>query len=53
MFGVHISGTGLFTPEEAISNDELVAAFNSYVDNFNRDNAAAIEAGEIAPDPFR
>jgi beta-ketodecanoyl-[acyl-carrier-protein] synthase len=47
MFGVHISGTGLFTPEEAISNDELVTAFNTYVDNFNRDNAVAIEAGEI------
>lgn len=28
-----ITGTGLFTPAEKISNDELVAAFNEYIDN--------------------
>jgi beta-ketodecanoyl-[acyl-carrier-protein] synthase len=42
-----ISGTGLFTPAESISNDELVASFNEYVIRFNEKNAAAIEAGEI------
>ena len=26
-----ITGTGLFTPEETISNDELVASFNEYI----------------------
>jgi len=41
-----ISSTGLFTPSESISNEELVASFNAYVEKFNRENAAAIEAGE-------
>lgn len=44
---VAITGTGLFTPEESISNDELVANFNAYVEKFNAENAAAIEAGDI------
>ncbi|KXO09322.1 3-oxoacyl-[acyl-carrier-protein] synthase, KASIII [Moritella sp. JT01] len=47
MSNVVISGSGLFTPPDAISNDELVTSFNCYVDNFNTDNAAAIDAGEI------
>jgi len=49
MAEIVISGTGLYTPPEAISNTELVQAFNAYVDNFNRDNSAAIEAGDMAP----
>jgi len=44
---VVISGTGLYTPANSISNDELVASFNAYVQQFNADNAAAIERGEI------
>lgn len=47
MTQVAITGTGLFTPEHAISNDELVERFNAYVEKFNADNAAAIEAGEL------
>ncbi|AWW74331.1 beta-ketoacyl-ACP synthase III [Erythrobacter sp. KY5] len=46
-----ISATGLFTPEESISNEELVASFNEYADRFNASNAEAIEAGEIEPMP--
>ena len=42
-----ISATGLFTPAESITNDELVASFNEYVDRFNAANSAAIEAGEM------
>ncbi len=45
---VVISGTGLFTPPNAISNEELVVAFNAYAQQFNADNAAAIAAGEKA-----
>jgi beta-ketodecanoyl-[acyl-carrier-protein] synthase len=45
---VVISGTGLFTPPYSISNEELVIAFNAYAEQFNADNAAAIEAGELA-----
>jgi len=44
---VVISGTGLFTPPNSISNDELVACFNQYVDNFNSEHCDAIEAGEV------
>lgn len=43
-----ISATGLFTPENSISNDELVASFNSYVELHNRENADAIAAGDVA-----
>lgn len=42
-----ISSTGLWTPEQSISNEELVEAFNAYVEKWNRDNASAIEAGEL------
>lgn len=45
---VVISGTGLFTPSESISNDELVACFNGYVDKFNNENAQAISSGDVA-----
>jgi len=41
-----ITGTGLFTPPQAISNDELVAAFNAYVDAENARHADAIARGE-------
>lgn len=40
-----ISSTGLWTPEDSISNEELVEAFNAYVDLWNRENAAEIETG--------
>ncbi|RLP56063.1 MAG: beta-ketoacyl-ACP synthase III [Ketobacter sp.] len=46
---VVVSGTGLYTPEETISNRELVASFNQYVDLFNSENQQAIEAGELEP----
>lgn len=44
-----ISATGLFTPTDSISNEELVASFNSYVDHFNHEHAREIEAGEVVP----
>ncbi len=47
MTQVILTGTGLFTPSQSISNDELVESFNAYVEKFNADNAAAIEAGEM------
>jgi beta-ketodecanoyl-[acyl-carrier-protein] synthase len=45
---VVISGTGLFTPPNSISNDELVTAFNAYVELFNAEHAEKIAAGEVA-----
>ena len=46
---VAISGSGLYTPQQSISNDELVASFNAYVDAENARNASAIAAGHCAP----
>lgn len=40
-----ITATGLHIPPYSISNDELVATFNQYVDRYNSEHAAAIEAG--------
>ena len=42
-----ISSTGLFTPAESISNAELVASYNSYVDLQNSRYAAQIASGEV------
>jgi beta-ketodecanoyl-[acyl-carrier-protein] synthase len=43
-----ISATGLFTPAESITNAELVASFNTYVDRHNAAHAEAIAAGDMA-----
>jgi beta-ketodecanoyl-[acyl-carrier-protein] synthase len=42
-----ISATGLFTPADSISNEELVASFNAYVDRHNATHADAIVAGTV------
>ena len=42
-----ISATGLFTPEDSISNRELVDSFNAFVERHNATHAAAIAAGEM------
>jgi beta-ketodecanoyl-[acyl-carrier-protein] synthase len=41
-----ISATGLFTPADSITNEELVASFNAFVDRHNAAHADAIAAGE-------
>ena len=51
MHTVSISGTGVFTPEEKISNAELVLAFNAYADRQNALHAEAIARGEMEPVP--
>ncbi|MDO5769224.1 MAG: beta-ketoacyl-ACP synthase III [Psychrobacter sp.] len=43
----YITGTGLYTPPFSISNDELVATFNQYVDSYNSEHAGEIAAGKI------
>ena len=47
MKDIHIAGTGIWYPEDTISNDEIVLSFNSYVDNFNSNNKDKIDNGEI------
>ncbi|HWY24126.1 MAG TPA: beta-ketoacyl-ACP synthase III, partial [Nevskia sp.] len=44
---VCISGSGLFTPAESVSNAELVGAFNHYVALYNAEHEAEIEAGAV------
>lgn len=47
MHKVVISGTGLFTPPHAVSNQELVTTFNAFVQAHNQQHAARIAAGEM------
>ena len=42
-----ISSTGLFTPGDVITNEELVESFNSFVDLHNEREAEAIAAGQV------
>ena len=41
-----ISGTGVFTPEESITNRELVKAYNAYAENYNSTNKDDIDQGK-------
>jgi beta-ketodecanoyl-[acyl-carrier-protein] synthase len=49
--GIVISGSGLWTPPNVITNEELVASYNAYVEKFNADHAADIAAGRIDEKP--
>lgn len=51
MTQVVISGSGIWTPEHSISNEELVASYNEYATKYNEENAVKIEAGELAAKP--
>lgn len=42
-----IRATGLWTPPFAISNDELVAAYNAYAERYNAEHADEIARGEL------
>jgi beta-ketodecanoyl-[acyl-carrier-protein] synthase len=42
---VAISATGLWTPSDSITNAELVASYNKYVERFNAEHAAEIATG--------
>ncbi|MBE0487123.1 beta-ketoacyl-ACP synthase III [Marinobacter sp.] len=43
-----ISGTGLYTPPAIIENEQLVEAFNQYVELHNNEHAEEIARGELA-----
>lgn len=47
MTRIVISGTGLYTPRNSISNEELVESFNSWVEQYNSEHAEAITSGEL------
>ena len=46
--GVSITGTGLFTPPESITNAELAASLTASVEKWNVDHADEIAAGTVA-----
>ena len=46
IMSIYITATGLYIPKDKITNEELVLAFNTYVDNYNTTHAKAIQAGE-------
>jgi beta-ketodecanoyl-[acyl-carrier-protein] synthase len=48
MYQPAITGSGVYTPEDVITNEELVTAFNSHAERFNAENASAIAAGRVA-----
>ena len=43
-----IAATGLYVPEQSVSNAELVESFNAYVEIYNREHAGAIADGTTA-----
>ena len=45
MDNIYISGTGLWIPPHGITNDELMASYNAYVEKFNTENAKEIAEG--------
>jgi beta-ketodecanoyl-[acyl-carrier-protein] synthase len=49
MHNIHIAGTGLWYPEEKISNEELVNTYNTYVEKFNTENKSKINDGSVVP----
>jgi beta-ketodecanoyl-[acyl-carrier-protein] synthase len=49
MYTAAITGTGVFTPSQIITNAELVEAFNAYADRINAENAEAIADGTFEP----
>lgn len=48
MYTPAITGSGVFTPDQVITNAELVEAFNAYADRYNAEHADEIAAGTLA-----
>ena len=47
-----ISGSGVWTPSNVITNEELVASYNDYAQRYNTEHAADIAAGTIEEKPL-
>ena len=45
MHNIHIAGTGIWFPEQKVTNEEIVNSYNSYVENFNKINKESIDKG--------
>lgn len=48
---VVISGSGLWTPQHSVSNEELVESYNAHADEFNIENKDAIAMGDVIAKP--
>lgn len=49
--GIVISGSGLWTPPNVITNAELVASYNAWVEKYNAEHAAEIASGKMEEKP--
>lgn len=49
---VVISGSGLWKPDEFVTNEELVEAYNAFATRFNAQNADGIAGGTVAEKPL-
>ena len=47
-----ISGVGLWTPPECVTNAELVTSYNAYAEKYNEENHAAIAGGQLDEKPL-
>ena len=47
MSRILVTGTGLFTPPDGVTNAELVESLRVAVEQWNLENAEAIERGEV------
>lgn len=47
-----ISGSGLWTPPNVITNEELVASYNAYAEKYNREHAVEIADDRIEEKPL-
>jgi beta-ketodecanoyl-[acyl-carrier-protein] synthase len=52
MHRVAITGAGLYTPADIITNAELVASYNAYAERWNAAHASDIEAGSAQAMPM-
>ncbi|WP_218397345.1 beta-ketoacyl-ACP synthase III [Alteromonas lipotrueae] len=47
-----VSGVGVWHPESSITNQELVDSYNAYVDSYNEEHKAEIEAQQVTAKPY-
>jgi beta-ketodecanoyl-[acyl-carrier-protein] synthase len=51
MYQPAITGSGVFTPDQVITNDELVASYNAHADLWNAAHSAEIAEGTLEAKP--
>jgi len=51
-YSIVISGTGLYTPENIITNEELVTSYNSWANHYNTKHSVEISNGELSEKPL-